>query len=154
VQRKVGPGQFITSGASDPAGDPVFVIGDLSTIWLVAQVRETDALKIHVGQQVDFHVLSAPARLFSSKINYVASAMDPVTRRLLVRATVENEDKLLKPEMFASVNIYTSASEVAPAVPREAIIYEGDTARVWLPLLTGKPKAERVQRVTRRDDWA
>src|SRR5580692_2692767 len=38
VQRKVGPGQYITAGASDPAGDPVFVVGDLSTVWLVANV--------------------------------------------------------------------------------------------------------------------
>jgi cobalt-zinc-cadmium efflux system membrane fusion protein len=132
VQRKVGPGQFITSGTSDPTGDPVFVIGDLSTVWLVAQVRETDALKIQVGQQVDFRVLSAPARTFSSRINYVASGFDPLTRRLLVRATVENQDKVLKPETFASVNIYTSTTEMALAVPREAIIYEGDTARVWI----------------------
>ncbi len=132
VQRKVGPGQFITSGASDPAGDPVFVIGDLSTVWLVANVRETDALKIRVGQMVQFQALSAPGETFASKINYVASAMDPATRRLTVRATVDNPQRMLKPEMFASVSIFTSDPEPAPAIPREAIIYEGDTARVWV----------------------
>jgi cobalt-zinc-cadmium efflux system membrane fusion protein len=132
VQRKVGPGQFITSGASDPAGDPVFVVGDLSTVWLVANVRETDALKVHVGQALECRVLSAPARVFKSNINYVASAMDPTTRRLLVRATVENPEKLLKPEMFASVSILIHEDEMSPAVPREAIIYEGDIARVWI----------------------
>ncbi len=47
VQRKVGPGQFVNSGASDP----VFVIGDLSTVWLTAFVRETDASKVAVGQE-------------------------------------------------------------------------------------------------------
>lgn len=132
VQRKVGPGQFITSGASDPAGDPVFVVGDLSTVWVVANVRETDALKIHPGQAVEFRVLAAPGRTFTARMKYVATAMDPATRRLLVRATVDNPDRLLKPEMFASVSIFTSDAATSPAVPREAIIYEGDVTRVWV----------------------
>ncbi len=54
VQRKVGPGQYINSGASDP----VYVIGDLSEVWLVAFVRETDAGIVSVGQDVSFTVLS------------------------------------------------------------------------------------------------
>jgi cobalt-zinc-cadmium efflux system membrane fusion protein len=132
VQRKVGPGQFITSGASDPAGDPVFVVGDLSTVWVVANVRETDALKIHPSQAVEFRVLAAPGRTFTAKMKYVATSMDPTTRRLLVRATVDNPDRVLKPEMFASVSIFTSDDTMSPAMPREAIIYEGDVARVWV----------------------
>src|SRR5450759_1077950 len=50
VQRKIGPGQYVNSGASDP----VFVIGDLSTVWLTAFVRETDASNVSVGQEVAF----------------------------------------------------------------------------------------------------
>jgi cobalt-zinc-cadmium efflux system membrane fusion protein len=132
VQRKVGPGQFITSGASDPAGDPVFVVGDLSTVWLVANVRETDALKMRTGQEIEFRVLAAPGRAFTAKMDYVATALDPTTRRLLVRATVANPDRALKPEMFASVSIFTSDTIDSPAVPREAIVYEGEAARVWV----------------------
>jgi cobalt-zinc-cadmium efflux system membrane fusion protein len=49
-----------------------------------------------------------------------------------VRATIDNPDKLLKPEMFASVTVYTSEPAMWPALPREAIIYEGDAARVWV----------------------
>ena len=58
VQRKIGPGQFISSGASDP----VFVIGDLSTVWLTAFVRETDAAMVSVGQEISFNVLALPGR--------------------------------------------------------------------------------------------
>ena len=131
VQRKVGPGQFITSGASDPAGDPVFVIGDLSTIWLIANVRESDALKIRPDQPIQFKVLASSEHAFTGNLNYVSTAMDPSTRRLLVRATIENPEKLLKPEMFAKVTIFTGEERTSPAVPREAIVYEGDVARVW-----------------------
>jgi len=87
VQRKVGPGQYVNSGASDP----VFVIGDLSTVWLTAFVRESDASKISVGQEIAMNVLALPGRTLSARINYVAAAIDPATRRLLVRATLDNK---------------------------------------------------------------
>jgi cobalt-zinc-cadmium efflux system membrane fusion protein len=130
--RKVGPGQFITSGASDPTGDPVFLIGDLAKVWLVAYVRESDTLKVRVGQAIAFKLAARPEQTFQGTIDYVAGSLDAGTRRMLVRATIDNPDKLLKPEMFASVTVYTSEPAMWPALPREAIIYEGDTARVWV----------------------
>src|SRR5882757_4723305 len=98
VQRKIGPGQFVNSGASDP----VFVIGDLSTVWLTAFVRETDASAVAVGQEMTFNLLALPGRTLTARINYVATAIDPATRRLMVRATVDNAGGQLKPEMFAT----------------------------------------------------
>jgi cobalt-zinc-cadmium efflux system membrane fusion protein len=128
VQRKVGPGQYVTAGSSDP----VFIIGDLSTVWLLAYVRETEALSVHVGQALNFTVLANPNQSFPANISYVATALDSNTRRLLVRATINNSNGLLKPEMFASVSILTGEGDAAPAVPRDAILYEGDSARVWV----------------------
>lgn len=128
VQRKVGPGQYVTSGASDP----VFVIGDLSTVWVIAYVRETEAPKVRLGQVLKFTVLAYPNKIYEAKITYLAAALDPATRRLLVRTTVDNRDGELKPEMFANVSIFTDDGNVGVAVPRSAIIYEGETARVWV----------------------
>jgi cobalt-zinc-cadmium efflux system membrane fusion protein len=128
VQRKVGPGQYINNGASDP----VFVVGDLSTVWLVAYVRETDAPKVQVEQQIAFTVLAYPDEVFRGNVKYVAATLDPGTRRLLVRATVSNRAGQLTPEMFANVTIFTDEGDFAPAVPRDAVIYEGNTARVWV----------------------
>jgi membrane fusion protein, heavy metal efflux system len=127
VQRKVGPGQYVGSGASDP----VFVIGDLSTVWVAAYVRESDAPLVHVGEAINFTVLAYPDQAFPANISYVAAALDPGTRRLLVRATVNNAAGLLKPEMFASVKILTGEGDTAIAIPRDAIIYEGGAAHVW-----------------------
>ena len=118
VQRKVGPGQYVGSGASDP----VFVIGDLSTVWVAAYIRETEAPMVRIGQPIYFTVLAYPDRSFPAKISYVATALDPVTRRLLVRASVDNSAGVLKPEMFASVKILTGEGETAIAVPRDAIM--------------------------------
>jgi len=128
VQRKIGPGQYVNNGGSDP----VFVIGDLSTVWLVAYVRETDTANVRVGQQLDFTVLAYPDEVFHGRIGYVAAMLDPNTRRLLVRATIPNADGRLKPEMFASVKIFVDDGDLATAVPRDAVIYEGDSAHVWV----------------------
>ena len=128
VQRKVGPGQYSGSAASDP----VFVIGNLSTVWVTVFVRETDTAKVQVGQAIRFTVLAYPDRMFETKINHVAATLDPVTRRLLVRGTIDNSQSLLKPEMFANVTILTDDGGPAAAVPRDAVIHEGSTTRVWV----------------------
>jgi cobalt-zinc-cadmium efflux system membrane fusion protein len=128
VQRKIGPGQYVNSGASDP----VFVIGDLSTVWLTAFVRETETSTVSVGQEMTFNVLALPGRTLTARINYVATAIDPATRRLLVRATVDNAGGQLKPEMFATVTIYAPGDQPSVGVPKQALIYEGDQVRVWV----------------------
>src|SRR5882757_4001155 len=128
VQRKIGPGQYVNSGASDP----VFVIGDLSTVWLTAFVREADASNVSVGQEIAFNVLALPDRPLKARINYVSAAIDPATRRLLVRATIDNKDGLLKPEMFANVTIYSAGDHAAIGVPKQPLIYEGSQVRVWV----------------------
>jgi membrane fusion protein, heavy metal efflux system len=128
VQRKVGPGQFISTGASDP----VFVIGDLSTVWLTAFVRESEAADVKLGQEIDYTVLALPGRTFKAKIDYVSAAIDPSSRRLLVRATIDNKDGLFKPEMFASVTILGGADRPSVGVPKQALIYEGDRVRLWI----------------------
>lgn len=130
TERKVGLGQYLTAGGSDP----VYRIGDLSTVWLVAAVKETDASKIHLGAAVEVRVLAYPSRVFKAHITYVAPSVDPATRRIAVRAEVENPSGELKPEMFASFVIITGADVASTAVPLNAVIYEGNTARVWVAL--------------------
>src|SRR5215510_209990 len=128
VQRKIGPGQYVAAGASDP----VYVIGDLSTVWLTAFVRESDAAAVAIGQEIAFTVLALPGRPLFARISYVAAAIDPATRRLLVRATIDNKEGLLKPEMFANVTIYSPSDHAAVGVPKTALIYEADQVRVWV----------------------
>jgi cobalt-zinc-cadmium efflux system membrane fusion protein len=128
VQRKIGPGQFVNSGASDP----VFVIGDLSRVWLTAFVRETEASGVAVGQDITFSLLALPGREFKARIDYVSAAIDPTTRRLMVRATIDNKDGLFKPEMYANVTIYSGGDRPGVGVPKQALIYEGQHVRLWV----------------------
>jgi membrane fusion protein, heavy metal efflux system len=131
TQRQIGLGQYINSAAAG-ASSPVYTIGNLSTVWLVANVREADAPLMRVGEPVEVRVLAYPNRLFKAKISWIGASIDANTRRLSVRADVENPDGALKPGMFASFSIITGNTETAPAVPQSAIVYEGDTTRVWV----------------------
>jgi cobalt-zinc-cadmium efflux system membrane fusion protein len=128
VDRQLGPGQYLQSGS----GTPVYTIADPSNVWLLANVRETDAGLVHLGQAVEVHVLAYPKRPFKARVTYVAAELDPVTHRLPVRAEIDNRDGALKPEMFATFRILTGDAAEAPAVPEGAVVYEGNAAHVWV----------------------
>jgi cobalt-zinc-cadmium efflux system membrane fusion protein len=128
TDRQVGPGQYLQAGSSTP----LYTIGDLSTVWLVADVREVDAPLIELGQDVEVRVLALPGKVFRAKLTAVAAAVDPVSRRVAVRATIPNVDGKLKPQMFANFSIITSGATDALAVPEEAVVREGESARVWV----------------------
>jgi cobalt-zinc-cadmium efflux system membrane fusion protein len=128
VDRQLGPGQYLQAGS----GTPVYTIADASNVWLLANVRETDAGLIHPGQAVEVHVLAYPRRAFKARVTYVAALVDPVTHRLTVRAEIDNRDGALKPEMFANFRILTGDAAESPAVPEAAVVYEGNAAHVWV----------------------
>jgi cobalt-zinc-cadmium efflux system membrane fusion protein len=141
VQRQVGAGQYIQAGSSNP----VFSIGDLSRVWLVANVREVEGSRVHVGDAVEVHVLAYPDRVFKAKISYVAPSIDPATHRLAVRADVDNREGLLKPQMFASFTILTGDDAVGVGVPDSAVVYEGDLARVWVSRSDGSVELREIK---------
>jgi len=128
VDRQLGPGQYAQAGTSTP----LFIIADMSSVWMVGNVREADAGHIHRGQAVEVSVLAYPDRRFAARVVYVAPTIDPNTHRLTVRAMIDNSDDALKPEMFATFRILTSEGTQAPAVPASAVVYEGDSAHVWV----------------------
>ncbi|WP_371431447.1 efflux RND transporter periplasmic adaptor subunit [Novosphingobium sp.] len=139
--RAVSAGQFVQVGGSQPA----FVIADLSRVWLIAQVAESDATRVKVGDHVNVTTNAWPGRVFDAVIDNVGAQLDPVTHRLPVRATIANADGALKPQMFASFTIKApSSTPGALAVPAVAVINEGDTARVWVYLGKGRVKAQNV----------
>lgn len=131
VQKLVGPGQFIQS-SSGGAQTPLFVISDLSRVWMQAGVPETLSGKMRQGALVRVSVPAYPDQTFDAKLTFVAPTLDPVTRRLVVRAEIKNPNGALKPEMLASFAIATGPRHRGLGVPDSAVLFEGDTARVWV----------------------
>ncbi|MEO3473229.1 efflux RND transporter periplasmic adaptor subunit [Roseomonas sp. CAU 1739] len=130
VQRRAGAGQWVNAGATDP----VATIADLSTVWLVAAVREMDAPDMHVGQPVEVRVNALPGRVFQARVSAIGSSLDATSRRLPVRAEVQDPDGVLKPEMFANFRIAVGGDGNALGVPADAVIHRGAETSVWAAL--------------------
>lgn len=130
ADRSVASGQYVGAGGDKP----LFVVTDPSSVWLVAQVPESDAANVHRGDRVQVTTPAWPGRRFEARIAQVGAALDPDTHRLPVRATIANPDGALKPRMFASFTILHEqpAATAAVLIPASAVIYEGDAARVWV----------------------
>ena len=101
-------------------------------MWLAALVREVDAPQIHLGDAVSVYVLAIPGRVFTARVTFVATSIDPVTHRLPIHAEIDNPDGVLKPEMFATFRITTGQAVDAPAMPEQAAVYDADGTHVWL----------------------
>jgi membrane fusion protein, heavy metal efflux system len=117
---------------SASGGDAIFSVGSGARVWLVANVREEDAPKVHLGDDIEVRVPAYPGRVFKSRLGYMASLIDPNTHRLVVGALVPNPDGMLRANMSANVTIKGGPANAAPAIPAKAVIYEGDAARVWV----------------------
>ncbi len=126
--RDVSAGQYLSQGGDKP----VMTITDPSRVWLIAQLAEGDASAVHLGDSVTVTTPALPGRSFHATIDLVGAALDPQSHRLPVRATIANPDGALKPQMFASFSIQRPHSGDALLVPAEAVIHEGDDARVWV----------------------
>ena len=112
TQRLIGVGQSIASAAGGGATQ-AFTISD-------------------VGQEALVTLLVDPNHPIHARLSYVAPMLDPASRRLTVRAVLDNRDGRLKPEMFATVALLTGDAQTVLSVPESAVIFEGSTARVWV----------------------
>ena len=128
TDRQIGPGQVVQAGDSTA----VFTVADLSTVWLLAAVRDSDAAGIAPGQPILLHVQALPGHDYHATVQSVGAQVDPATHRVMVRATVANAEGLLRPSMLAMSEILTSPDSLAPGVPEAAIVREGELAHVWV----------------------
>ena len=128
VARKVGPGQFVKPDSPDA----LLTIADLSTVWLLADVYESDAPLIKTGQSIEVRVTAFPNETFTARIAYIGASVDPTTHRVAVRSVVQNRGRKLKPEMFASFRVVTDSETDSLAVPVSAVVHEGSKTSVWV----------------------
>lgn len=130
TQRLIGPGQNVASAAGGGATQ-AFTISTFDKVWLVGNLREEDAARARVGMTAEVRPLGS-SEVLHARITYVAPIIDPNTRRLLVRGELPNPDGHLKPETFATFTLVTGKEHASLTVPEEAVIFEAQTARVWV----------------------
>lgn len=119
VERNVAPGQVVAYGQSDTPVN-LFVIGDLSTMWVVADVYEPDVAKVRLGQAVTVTLPCCRGERYEGPVTYISDSVDPQTRTVKVRALVPNRGRALKNEMFVNVAITTGTATVL-VIPQSAV---------------------------------
>jgi cobalt-zinc-cadmium efflux system membrane fusion protein len=129
VTRNAAPG-FLTQPGNAPAP---FSVADLSTMWMIANVIETDAPAYKLGQDVEVKVPAYPDAVFKGHVTALGSMIDPNSHRQLVRSEIDDPQHLLRSGMFASFVIRVGEPLRSLAVPAEGVVREGDgTMTVWV----------------------
>ena len=118
VERKVGPGEYVKPDMPDP----LFLLSDLSTLWVMADVYESFLPHIRVGTPVQISTAAFPDRYFPARISFINPTVDAATRTVHVRCAVPNRGSSLKPDMFAKIKIGSALPTPTPAVPVSAIL--------------------------------
>ena len=127
--RNAAPGLLAQPG-NTPAP---YTVSDLSTVWMLANVPETDSPGLQRGQVVDVTLSAFPGRTFAGKITALGATVDPNSRRVTVRSVIDNPKHELLPQMFARFVIHTGSGQRAAAVPQNGVVREGDgTMSVWV----------------------
>jgi cobalt-zinc-cadmium efflux system membrane fusion protein len=129
VARNAAPG-FLTQPGVAPAP---YTVADLSTMWMLANVIETDAPAYKLGQEVEVRVPAYPDKVFKGHVKALGAMIDPNTHRQLVRSEIDDPEHLLRSGMFASFVIRVGDPVRSLAVPAEGVVREGDgTMTVWI----------------------
>jgi cobalt-zinc-cadmium efflux system membrane fusion protein len=150
VARNAAPG-FLTQPGNAPAP---FSIADISTMWMVANVIETDAPAYKVGQPVEVRVPAYPDKVFKGHVTTVGSIIDPNSHRQLVRSEVDDPEHLLRSGMYASFDIRVGDPARSAAVPEEGIVREGDgTMTAWVTSDSRQFIKRTVRTGIRQDGW-
>jgi membrane fusion protein, heavy metal efflux system len=104
----------------------IFTISDLKTIWIWANVHESDLAKVKVNDLVTVTTIAYPDKVFKGTIKKIGTMLDPESRVIRVRTELDNADGLLKPEMFATVIITSQTTERVVAVPQKSLVLENN----------------------------
>jgi membrane fusion protein, heavy metal efflux system len=143
VERNVTPGQVVSFGQSDTPTN-LFVIADLSTMWVLADVYEPDVSKVRLGQVISVTPPCCPEERVDGKVTYISDSVDPQTRTVKVRAVLPNPKRTLKAEMFVKVALDTGSSTVL-AIPQSAVHVEEGQTFVLVEKTTGSYERRRVK---------
>ncbi len=128
----------------------LFVVADLSEVWVRANIPEKDIPFVHSvhaagGRQADVHVNAYPRELFKGTITYVGDVLDPATRTMQVRLELPNPEGRLKPEMFATIRLYSESQPDQLAVPESALQRDRDRTFVFVQRNANEYEAREVQ---------
>ncbi len=131
----------------------MFTIADLSKLWLLAHVRESESALVAIGQEVEVEFDALPGRSYRGAVDYLYPDLDAATRSRPLRVVLDNSDGELQPEMWARARIRVGDGIPALAIPRGALLEDGHTSQVLLALGDGRFQPRAITPGRRFGDW-
>jgi Cu(I)/Ag(I) efflux system membrane fusion protein len=128
----VREGQYVTPSTE------LYMIADLSRVWVIADVYENEVPWIQVGDPVDMKLEAIPGQVFTGHVGYIYPYVEAKTRTIKVRLEFANPDLLLKPDLFAEVTIHAQRKVDAVVIPAEAVVRSGERDQVFVVRGPGK----------------
>ncbi len=122
VARAANPGVDVQGQLAGGNSAELFTIGELDRVYVLADVHELDLSAFRLGDEMHIRVVSYPDRIFTARVDWISAALDPQTRTARVRCVLDNPERLLKPEMYASLELKIQRG-VQLAVPKAAVIH-------------------------------
>lgn len=148
LEVNVAPGEF----RNDPNA-PLLTIADLSTVWVTADVPETEIRFIQRGERVQIHLAAYPDEVFSGSVTQIADLVDPQTRTVKVRAQIDNRHGRLRPEMYGQIR-HIESYRTLPFVPIQAVVQMRGRSVVMVETRPGKYEPRDVEIGERIGDMA
>jgi RND family efflux transporter MFP subunit len=139
TERKVTQGQYVN------AGEVLFTIADLSTIWVKADVYQPDLPSVHTGQSVEITSDSLPGSTLHGRVGFLDTSINPQTRTASARIQVPNPNMRLRPGMFVQVKFAAPAGRDILAIPRSAVLDTGTRQIVYVAKSNGEFEGRQVQ---------
>jgi cobalt-zinc-cadmium efflux system membrane fusion protein len=136
IERLVGPGQLLLVGATQ-----CFTISDMSTVWVLANVYQSDMGSVHLGDPVEI-TTDAYSQTFHGRISYLSAALDPNTRTLQARIVTENPGDKLKKDMYVTATVSAGSVRDALTVPDSAVLSDTEN-QPFVYVQTGSNKFAR-----------
>ncbi|BBL71718.1 efflux RND transporter periplasmic adaptor subunit [Methylogaea oryzae] len=134
TERNVNPGMEVRPDLASP----LFVVSDISQLWVLANVYEKDLGLIHVGREARVSVPAYPGEVFVATVGHIDQVVDEATRTVRIRCVLPNPDRRLLPGMYATVDVHGSPEERAVVIPLTAVFTEGDSDSVFVALGGGR----------------
>lgn len=120
IQKSINQDMLLRNDRSEN----IFDIAEISEVWAMANVNESDIEKVKLGEDADITTLSYPDKVFKGKVDKIFNIIDPNTKAMNARVRLSNKDFLLKPDMNASIKLSFNENESMIAVPSTALIFD------------------------------
>ena len=137
IEKKVQEGMYVNEGTA------IYEVAELSTLWNIAEVNETDLSTIKLGSKVKLKLKAYPGEEFTGKVTFIYPVINSQTRTVKVRSEFSSLNNKLKPQMYGET-IFSTDAGTGLLVPADAVIFSGNSNVVWVKTSDGMFEARNV----------